>query len=38
MENLGFSADTQDDNQIRVLNLNNGEHQDGNLYKLKKGK
>uniref|UniRef100_A0ABD2WG93 Glycogen debranching enzyme n=1 Tax=Trichogramma kaykai TaxID=54128 RepID=A0ABD2WG93_9HYME len=37
MENLGFSADTQNNDQVRVLTLNKGEHQDGNLYKLKKG-
>lgn len=38
MENLGFSADKdQSDDQVRVLTLNKGEHQDGNLYKLKKG-
>ncbi|XP_011494521.1 PREDICTED: glycogen debranching enzyme [Ceratosolen solmsi marchali] len=37
MENLGFSADTQNDDQVRVLTVNNGEHLDGNLYKLKKG-
>ncbi|XP_032451729.1 glycogen debranching enzyme isoform X2 [Nasonia vitripennis] len=37
MENLGFSADTQNDDQVRVLTLNKGEHQDGTLYKLKKG-
>lgn len=37
MENLGFSADTKDDDQIRVLTLNRGEHQDGTLFKLKKG-
>ncbi|KAJ8667077.1 hypothetical protein QAD02_008739 [Eretmocerus hayati] len=37
MENLGFSADTRSDDQVRVLTLNKGEHQDGNLYKLKKG-
>ena len=37
MENLGFSADVENDDQVRVLTLNKGEHQDGNLYKLKKG-
>ncbi|XP_023247212.1 glycogen debranching enzyme isoform X2 [Copidosoma floridanum] len=37
MENLGFSADTQNDDQVRVLTLNKGEHQDGTLFKLKKG-
>lgn len=37
MENLGFSADTQSDEQVRVLTLNAGEHLDGTLYKLKKG-
>jgi hypothetical protein len=38
MENLGFSADTQNDDQLRVLTLNKGEHLEGNLYKLKKGR